>query len=104
MRACGKILVIAMGIVYSSCINIDDSPEVFMVSATIKLLAPPEGCGDFIIETANDNTLFPLSLDKAYRVDGLRVKIVYDLVEGISHPCGTVSALPGIELLAIERR
>ncbi len=104
MRACGKIVVIAVGILFSSCINIDDSPEVFMVSATIKLLTPPEGCGDFVIETANDNALFPLSLDKEYRVDGLRVKIVYDLVDGISHPCGSVSALPGIELLAIERR
>lgn len=104
MREYTKFLVITLGILLSSCINIDDYPEVLMVSATIKLLSPPEGCGDFIIETANDNVLFPLSLDKEYRVDGLEVRIVYDFVDGISHPCGPVSALPGIELLAIEQR
>ncbi|MEM1338776.1 MAG: hypothetical protein AAF634_03525 [Bacteroidota bacterium] len=104
MRKRSKILVIALGIVVLSCITIDDSTDPYMVNATIKLRSPPEGCGDFAVETANDNVLFPVGLDKEYRVDGLRVRIVYDLIDGVTHQCGSADALPSIELLAIERQ
>ncbi|UJH67793.1 hypothetical protein [Allomuricauda sp. SCSIO 65647] len=98
-----KILILALVLLFSACSDDDDSENILMVKATVRLLAPPNGCDDYIIETENDNLLFPQNLDKEYLVDGLKVNIIYDLVEGVTHQCGRIGALPSIELLEIEK-
>ncbi len=104
MRNRSNILILALVLLFSACINIDDSENLFMVRATVKWLPPPNGCDDYIIETENDNVLFPLSLDKVFLEDGLEVNIIYDLVDGVTHTCGRIGALPAIELLEIEKQ
>ncbi|UOY07998.1 hypothetical protein L0P88_05455 [Muricauda sp. SCSIO 64092] len=103
MRKRSILTLIAVVLLFSACFDDDDSENVLMVEATVRLLAPPEGCDDYIIETENDNLLFPLNLDNEYLVDGLEINIIYDLVDGVTHQCGRIGAVPSIELLEIER-